>query len=71
LKSDQILVVQKLIQNSWLIRSCFSEQIGYKICMIWIWESAVLNHKKKKAGAKTDKQQFCKKLFSNPVPARI
>jgi hypothetical protein len=63
LKSDPVLVVQMLKQSSWLDSSCFYEQFGYKTCIIWILESAILNHLKNRQRTKTDEQQFCKKRF--------
>jgi hypothetical protein len=42
LKVVKILFVQKLEQNSWLSRSCFSEQLGYKVCKVWTSISVVL-----------------------------
>jgi hypothetical protein len=45
-------------QTLYLESSQNSEQNGYKVCMIWFWKSAVLNHLKKGQGTKTDEQQF-------------
>jgi hypothetical protein len=56
-------IVQKLKQTLYLESSLNSEHKGYKVCMIWFWESAVLKHLKTRQGLKFDEQQFCKKGF--------
>jgi hypothetical protein len=48
----------------------FSDAFRYKVCVIWISESAILKHLRNRQGTKTDNNSFAKRGF-NPALARI